>query len=61
MGIIGGVTNKGGVYGMPGDREEALLAFVDKYLDRGWIQPSQSEWAAQAFVVPKPKTADGEK
>ena len=28
------------------EREAALREFVDKYVDRGWIQPSRSEWAA---------------
>ena len=46
---------------MLGIREEALRVFIDKYLERGWIQPSKSEWAAQAFVVPKPAAADGTK
>ena len=44
-----------------GEREDALRNIIDKYLDRGWIQPSRSEWAAQAFVVPKPATADNQK
>jgi len=44
-----------------GEREIALKAIVDKYLQRGWIRPSKSEWAAQAFVVPKPETADHQK
>ena len=39
---------------MIGEREEAMRVFVDKYLARGWITPTKSEWAAQAFVVPKP-------
>jgi len=44
-----------------GEREEALRGIIDNYLDRGWIRPSQSEWAAQAFVVPKPESADHQK
>ena len=46
---------------MPEEKETALRAMVDKYLDRGWIRPSRSEWAAQAFIVPKPASADGKK
>ena len=46
---------------MPGERETALKTIVDKYLDRGWIRPSKSEWATQAFVVPKPTAQDGTK
>ena len=30
-------------------------------LDRGWIVPSKSDWAAQAFLVPKPPDATGKK
>ena len=44
-----------------GDRETALKVIIDKYLTRGWIRPSKSEWSAQAFVVPKPDSADGQK
>ena len=43
------------------EREDALKEFVDKYLERGWIRPSRSEWAAQAFMVPKPPTPEGKK
>lgn len=44
-----------------GERDNALRQIVDKYLERGWIQPSRSEWAAQAFVVPKPPAPNGDK
>ena len=44
-----------------GEREAALQGIIDKYLARGWIVPSKSEWASQAFVVPKPTKADGSK
>ena len=44
-----------------GIKEDALREFVNKYLQRGWIRPSKSEWAAQAFVVPKPDTPDHKK
>ena len=44
-----------------GDREGPLREFITKFLERGWIQPSRSEWAAQAFIVPKPALADGTK
>jgi len=39
---------------MIGEREDAMKVFVDKFLARGWITPTKSEWAAQAFVVSKP-------
>ena len=44
-----------------GLRETALKEIIDKYLERGWIRPSKSEWAAQAFVVPKPDTPNHQK
>ena len=43
------------------EREDALREFVNNYLERGWIRPSRSEWAAQAFMVPKPLTPEGKK
>ena len=36
------------------EREDAMTMFIAKLTSRGWIVPSQSEWAAQAFLVPKP-------
>ena len=41
-------------YRVQGERQDALDVIIAKYLERGWIRPSTSEWAAQAFVVPKP-------
>ena len=38
-----------------GEREEALNELIKKLISRGWIIPSKSEWASQAFVVPKPQ------
>ena len=48
---------------MPEEREVALKILLDKFLDNGWIEPSQSDWCAQAFLVPKPgdKNNPGEK
>lgn len=31
----------------------ALRKILDKYLERNWIRPSQSEWAAPAYLRPK--------
>ena len=36
-----------------GERADALKAILEEYVDRGWIEPSYSEWGAPAFVVPK--------
>lgn len=44
-----------------GEREEALNKMIEKLISRGWIVPSKSEWTSQAFVVPKPPNAKGEK
>ena len=44
-----------------GEREVALKSIINKYLQRGRIRPSKSEWAAQDFVVPKPAKPDASK
>ena len=44
-----------------GEREEALNKLIQKLIARGWIVPSKSEWTSQAFVVPKPADAAGNK
>ena len=44
-----------------GEREEALTGMIKKFISRGWIVPSKSEWTSQAFVVPKPAKMSGEK
>ena len=44
-----------------GEREEALEELIEKMIQRGWIVPSKSEWAAQAFLVPKPPEPTGKK
>jgi len=45
---------------MSEEREQAMNQIVEKCLKRGWIRPSKSEWASQAFVVPKARK-DGQK
>jgi len=37
--------------------EKGLLALMEKFMKKGWVQRSNSEWASRAFVVPK-KTTD---
>ena len=44
-----------------GEREDALKAMIEKFISRGWIVPSKSEWTSQAFVVPKPSSVIGQK
>ena len=38
---------------MVGEREEALKAILEDYVERGWLEPSYSEWGSPCFVVPK--------
>ena len=35
------------------EQKKALREELHKFLDRGWIQPSHSDWATLALVVPK--------
>ena len=39
---------------MIGEKEEAFRALIAKFLERGWIEPTNSEWGSQAFLVTKP-------
>ena len=40
-------------YQLQGDRAEAMKKLLAEFIDRGWIEPSDSEWASPAFIVPK--------
>ena len=40
-------------YQLQGDRAEAMKKLLAEFIERGWIQPSDSEWASPAFIVPK--------
>ena len=40
-------------YQLQGDRAEAMKKLLAEFIERGWIKPSDSEWASQAFIVPK--------
>ena len=40
-------------YQLQGDRAEAMRKFLAEFIERGWIEPSDSEWASPAFIVPK--------
>ena len=40
-------------YQVQGDRAEAMEKLLAEFIERGWIEPSDSEWASQAFIVPK--------
>ena len=40
-------------YQLQGDRAEAMKKLLAEFIERGWIDPSDSEWASPAFIVPK--------
>ena len=40
-------------YQLQGDRAEAMKKLLAEFIERGWIEPSNSEWASPAFIVPK--------
>ena len=40
-------------YQLQGDRAEAMKKLLAEFIERGWIEPSYSEWASPAFIVPK--------
>ena len=40
-------------YQLQGDRAEAMKKLVAEFIERGWIEPSDSEWASPAFIVYK--------
>ena len=40
-------------YQLQGDRAEAMKKLVAEFIEQGWIEPSDSEWASPAFIVPK--------
>ena len=59
--VDGAVPRKDRPFRMLGEREDGLRALMKKFVDRGWISPSNAEWASRAFVVPKPGGEGGEK
>ena len=52
------VPQKRKPFRMLGEKEEAFRQLIKKFLDRGWIETSDSEWGSQAFLVTKPSAAD---
>ena len=50
----GAVAKKTRPFRMPPDREQALAKLIQGFVAKGWVEPSKSEWSAQAFIVPKP-------
>ena len=45
-------------YQLQGDRAEAMKKLLAEFIERGWIEPSDSEWARPAFIVPKKETGE---
>ena len=39
-------------YQLQGDRAEAMKKLLAEFIERGWIEPSDSEWASPLFIVP---------
>ena len=40
-------------YQLRGERAEAMKKLLIEFIERGWIEPSDGEWASPAFIVPK--------
>ena len=40
-------------YQLQGERAEAMKELLQEFVERRWIEPSDSEWASPAFIVPK--------
>ena len=40
-------------YQLQGDRAEAMKKLLAEFIEQGLIEPSDSEWASPAFIVPK--------
>ena len=40
-------------YQLQGNRAEAMKKLLAEFIERGWIEFSDSEWASPAFIVPK--------
>ena len=40
-------------YQLQGERAEAMKKLLKGFIERGWIEPSDSEWASPAFIAPK--------
>ena len=40
-------------FALRGNRKEAMQQILPKFIDRGWLEPCQCEWASPWIVVPK--------
>ena len=46
-------------YQLQGDRAEAMKKLLAEFIERGWIKPSDSEWASPALSCPRKRRASG--
>ena len=44
---------------LQGERAEAMKKLLIEFIERGWIEPSNSKWASPAFIVPTKETGEG--
>ena len=40
-------------YQLQGERAEGMEKLLKEFIERGWIEPSDSEWARPAFIMPR--------
>ena len=40
-------------YQHQGEPAEGMRKLLNELIERGWMEPSDSEWASAAFIVPK--------
>ena len=45
-------------YQLQGERAEAMRKLLMEFIERGWIERSDSEWASPSFIVPKKEKGD---
>ena len=46
-------------YQLQGDRAKAMKKLLAEFIERGWIEPSDSEWASPALLCPRKRRASG--
>ena len=48
-----------GEYQLQGERADVMKKLLMEFIELGWIEPSDSEWASPAFIVPKKQKGEG--
>ena len=46
-------------YQLQGERAEAMKTLLKQFIARGWIEPSDTEWATQHLWCPRSRRANG--